>query len=217
MGTDTRMADTTFPVLLDLDGTLVDSVYPHVLAWDEALRDAGHEVPLWRVHAAIGMGGERLVPWLLGRPVPEVAELKDAHERRFLARAERLRPTPGAGALLDDLGGREVPFRVATSATGKVADALLETLGHGELPDVNADAVGSPKPAPDLLLAAVEELSTEGRRATLIGDSPWDAEAAARVGLRMIAVRCGGFSDAVLRDAGAFDVVDDPRALVGRL
>lgn len=211
------MADTTFPVLLDLDGTLVDSVYAHVLAWDEALREAGHDVPLWRIHAAIGMGGDRLVPWLLGRPEPGVDELKQAHEERFLRRAEHLRATAGATDLVDDLVGREVPLRIATSATGRIADALLDALGRTDLPGVDADGVDAPKPAPDLLLAAVEDLATEGPRATLVGDSPWDAEAAGRVGVRMIAVRCGGFGDAALLRAGAVDVVDDPRALVGRL
>src|SRR5690606_11157849 len=99
------------------------------------------------------------------------------------------------------------------SATGPVADALLDALGRDGLPTVDADDVGSPKPAPDLLLSAAGELGTDPARMTLVGDSPWDAEAAARVGIRMIAVRCGGFGDDALLAAGAIDVVDDPRAL----
>lgn len=204
-------------VLLDLDGTLVDSVFHHVIAWDLALSGAGHAVPLWRVHAAIGMGGSRLVPWLLGRQVEEVDELKDVHEQRFLEQSGRLRATDGAMALIEDLEVREVPFAIATSATGPVRKALLEALGRTDLPAIDADSVDSSKPAADLLLAGCEELGIDPGHATLIGDSPWDAEAARRVGIRAIAVRTGGFGDQRLRDGGAMDVVDDPRALVGRL
>jgi len=213
------MVDTTasHPVLLDLDGTLVDSVFHHVLAWDGALSAYGAAVPLWRVHEAIGMGGERLVPHLLGRVVDDVDELKDDHEERFLALADGLRATDGARDLLDDLAARGVPHVVATSATGKVAEVLLQALGRSDLPTVDADAVGSAKPAPDLLLAACESGGWEPTQATLVGDSPWDAEAASRIGMRAVAVRTGGFGDGRLLDAGARAVVDDPRALVGRL
>ena len=204
-------------VLLDLDGTLVDSVFQHVLAWDAALRAGGYTVPLWRIHEAIGMGSDRLLPWLLGEHVPDADKLSDDHKRRFLQRADELRPTPGARALVDDLRRREVPFVVATSAGAAEREALLEALGDDGLPRADADEVASPKPAPDLLLAAVDEIDRPIRHATMVGDSPWDAEAARRVGMRMIAVRCGGFGDGRLLDAGASSVVDDPRALVGRL
>jgi HAD superfamily hydrolase (TIGR01509 family) len=204
-------------VLLDLDGTLVDSVFHHVLAWDTALTDAGHDVPLWRIHAAIGMGSERLLPWLLGAHVPDAEALSDTHTSRFLAQADRLRPTPGALALIDDLEARQVPFRIATSAKAEERRALLDALGRHDLPAADADAVESPKPAPDLLLATCRELGVDPAHATLLGDSPWDAEAAEAVGVRTIAVRCGGFGDDRLYRAGAADVVDDPRAVVGRL
>ena len=211
------MANPTPSVLLDLDGTLVDSVFLHVVTWHRALKDAGHHVPSWRIHEGIGMGGDRLVPWLLGRHVEEIDDLKDAHMKLFLDTAEELVPTPGAHDLLDDLRRREVPFIVATSAGGETAEALLAALDNPEVDVFNADSVGSPKPAPDLLAAALEELGTSADDATLVGDSPWDAEAADRIGVRMLAVRCGGFGDGRLLDAGATAVVDDPRALVGRL
>jgi beta-phosphoglucomutase-like phosphatase (HAD superfamily) len=205
------------PVLLDLDGTLVDSVFHHVLAWDAALRDGGHEVPLWRIHEAIGMGSTRLLPWLLGRHVDEADALSDAHEERFLDMAPTLRATPGAVLLVEDLEVREVPFVIATSARERVRDALLAALGRRDLPGLDADDVDEPKPAPDLLLAACERLDVDPQDAVIVGDSPWDAEAARRVGMRCIAVRCGGFGDDRLLHAGADDVVDSPRALVGRL
>lgn len=205
------------PVLLDLDGTLVDSVFLHVIAWEEAFRAAGHELPMWHIHAAIGMGGDRLVPRLLGEEPADADSLRQAHEERFLDWADRLRPTPGARAFLADLERRAVPYHVATSAKTPVRTALLAALGRDDLPTVDQDAVASSKPAPDLLLAACEALGAEPDDITLVGDSPWDAEAARRVGIRSIAVRCGGFGDDRLKDAGAIAVVDDPRALVGRL
>ena len=211
------MSAPTPSVLLDLDGTLVDSVYLHVVTWHRALKSAGYDVPAWRIHEGIGMGGERIVPWLIGRHVDDAEELKDAHKKLFLDLASELVPTPGAHDLLDDLRRREVPFIVATSAGGETAEALLAALDNPEVEVFNADSVDSPKPAPDLLAAALEELGTSTDDATMVGDSPWDAEAADRIGVRMLAVRCGGFGDGRLLDAGASAVVDDPRALVGRL
>lgn len=219
LGSATRMTipDHRRPILLDLDGTLVDSVFHHVLAWDAALHAQDYEVPLWRIHAGIGMGSDRLVPWLLGRHVDDATALSDGHEQRFLDQADRLRPTRGALALLEDLRQRGVEFVVATSARQSVRKALLDVLGSPDLPTTDADDVASSKPAPDLLLAAVATLDVPPEHATLVGDSPWDAEAARRVGLRSIAVRCGGFGDDRLRSAGAMAVVDDPQELVGRL
>lgn len=211
------MTQAQFAVLLDLDGTLVDSVYHHVLAWDRALAGAGYDVPIWRIHAAIGMGGDRLLPWLLGEHVADADELKDAHTRLFLDQADRLRPTNGARLLIDDLQRRDVPFRIATSANAEERQALLEALGDTDLPHTDADDVEAPKPAPDLLLTTCDELGVPPERALMIGDSPWDAEAAARVGITALGVRCGGFADEQLLGAGADSVVDDPRALCGRL
>jgi HAD superfamily hydrolase (TIGR01509 family) len=209
---------TTDPaVLLDLDGTLVDSVYQHVVAWDEALRAHGLHVPLWRIHAGIGMGGDRIVPWLLGRQPDDIAALKDAHSERFEARAGTLRATDGALDLLEDLEARGVDYTIATSASGSTRELLLEALGRKDLPGVDADEVESPKPAPDLLLAACDELGRPPSAVTLVGDSPWDAEAARRVGIRTIGVRCGGFPPEEQRRAGAIDVVVSPRELIGRL
>ena len=204
-------------VLLDLDGTLVDSVYQHVAAWGEALRLHGYDVPLWRVHHGIGMGGERLLPWLLGRHVDDADALSAEHTKRFLSRTDQLVATEGALALLDDLEEREIPYIVATSAESEVMEALLQTLGRTDLPTATADDVGSPKPAPDLLLATCAEIGIEPSAATLVGDSIWDAEAARRVGIRCVGVRTGGFGDEMLLAAGAIDVVADPKALIGRL
>jgi HAD superfamily hydrolase (TIGR01509 family) len=204
-------------VLLDLDGTLVDSVYHHVLAWAEAFGAAGHQVALWKIHAAIGMGGQRLVPWLLGRHVDEADDLRDEHQRRFLERNDSLRAARGALELVDDLERRGVRFQIATSAEAEIGEALLDTLGRRDLPTADASDVGSPKPAPDLLLASCRELGAEPTQTTLVGDSPWDAEAAVKIGMRCVGVRTGGFSDERMVTGGAATVVDAPGDLVGRL
>ncbi|HEV2787548.1 MAG TPA: HAD family hydrolase [Solirubrobacteraceae bacterium] len=204
-------------VLLDLDGTLVDSVFVHVVTWSDALREHGYEVPMWRIHAAIGMGSDRNLLWWLGREMPEADALAASHKRRFLDMAERLLPTNGAHALLDDLAGREVPFVIATSAGTEEREALLAALGREDLPITGADDVESSKPATDLLEEAAKAVKADLDQVTMIGDSPWDAEAADRLGVRMIALRCGGFADDRLLSAGAYEVVDDPLALVGRL
>jgi HAD superfamily hydrolase (TIGR01509 family) len=204
-------------VLLDLDGTLVDSVYLHVVAWHRALAEHGHEVPMWRILAGIGMGSYRLLPWLLGADPDGGAEISSSHTRRILERADELEPTPGALELLEDLEHREVPFVVATSAGDDERAALLDALGRPGLDTVGASDVASSKPAPQLLEVASEQLGADPDEVTLVGDSPWDAEAGRRLGIRTIAVRTGGFGDDVLRRAGAIEVVDAPRALVGRL
>lgn len=204
-------------VLLDLDGTLIDSVFVHVVTWDRAFREYGHILPMWRIHAGVGMGSHRLVTWLLGRHVEEAQAISESHIRRFLEYVDDLQPTNGARALVDDLETREVPFIIATSAGTDVRKALLETLGRPDLHTTDADDVAASKPAPHMIREAAAELGREAQRVTLVGDSPWDAEAASRIGARTIAVRCGGFGDDVLKAAGAFSVVDDPRALVARL
>lgn len=212
------MADTPRSgVLLDLDGTLVDSVFAHVAAWDEVLRAHGHTPPLWRIHRAVGMGGDRLVPWLLGRPEAETDAMKHEEEDAFLARADALRPTPGATDLLADLADRGVPTLIASSATGRMSAALLAVLGDPEIEIVTGDDVSTTKPSPDLLSVALGAAGLDAGNATMVGDTAWDAEAARKGGVRCLGVRCGGVSAAELLAAGAVDVVDDPRALVGRL
>jgi HAD superfamily hydrolase (TIGR01549 family) len=213
------LMNATFAALLDLDGTLVDSVYHHVLAWHDALHEGGYEVATVRIHAGIGMGSDRLLPWLLGRHVDDADALSDGHKRRFLDRAEDLRPTRGARELLDDLRTREVPFVIATSAGEAEREALLAVLGEdGEgLPLAGAGGSTDSKPAPDILLEACREIGVTPDHAMLVGDAPWDAVAAERLGIRPIGVRCGGFGDETLRQAGCVRVVDDPRELIGQL
>ena len=202
-------------VVLDLDGTLVDSVHHHVTAWHRALVDHGHRVPMARIHAGIGMGGDRLVPWLLGRHVAEAGAISDRHKELFLTVAPELVPTPGAASLLADLHHRGVPHVIATSADADERAAMLDALDHPDVAVVDSDDVASSKPAPDLLLAACDHVGTNN--AVMVGDAPWDARAAGRAAMSCILVRCGGFGDHALAAASPDQLVDAPRDLVGQL
>jgi len=204
-------------VVLDLDGTLVDSVYHHVLAWDRALVEHGHHVPLDRIHRGIGLGGSRLVTWLLAGEPDDLDAITDAHEQLFLDQRDRLRPTVGATALLDDLERRGVPTVIATSAQAAIREALLAALDDPQLPATDADAVDDAKPAADLLVEASRRIEVDPAHAVLVGDSPWDVAAAGRVGMQMIAVRTGGFGDSALTARGPATVVDTPADLVATL
>lgn len=206
-------------VVLDLDGTLVDSVPMHVVTWHAALLAHDLVVPTRRIHAAIGMGSGRLVRHLIGRlPSPDLQEsLEDHHRTGFLDLAGQLRPTGGATTLLEDLADRGVPFVVATSAGTEEREALLATLGDPDLPVTDAGDVEATKPAPDPLLAATEDLPAHDCAPIMVGDSPWDGHAATAAGLRFVAVRCGDFPDDELRRAGAEWLADDPAGLVGTL
>lgn len=206
-----------FGVVLDVDGTLVDSVYHHVMAWDQALSTHGHHVPLRDIHAGIGIGSGRLATWLLGGAPHDLQAITDDHTRVFLEQRDRLRPTRGAVELLDDLQGRGVPTVMATSAGSAEREALLATLGDPDLPLTDADAVAAPKPATDLLSVACELIDVEPRNAVMVGDSPWDVAAARRVGMQMISVRTGGFGDAALAARGPTVIVDAPRDLIATL
>ena len=203
--------------MLDLDGTLVDSVYHHVTAWSRALIGAGHQVPAARIHTGIGMGSDRLLPWLLGHYPDGAQEVADAHLRAFLERSDDLCPTPGALALIEDLERRRVPFVISTSAGPDEREALIGALGREDLPLTGADDVESTKPAPDLLLEACSVLGAAPERSVMVGDAPWDAIAAARAGMAGVAVLCGGFAEATLREGGARRVVSGPIELVGTL
>lgn len=219
--TDTDDSTDPIPVssgvILDLDGTLVDSVHQHVVAWRQALLAQNHDVSQARIHAGIGMGSDRLVAWLLGGHVPDSQAIAEDHTSRFLDMASSLRPTRGALALIADLQCREIPFIIATSAGSDEREVLLDVLGHPDVAVTDADDVDDAKPAPDLLVAAASQAGFEVAGARMVGDAPWDAIAAARAGATAIAVRCGAFGDDVLREAGASRIVDVPADLVGQL
>jgi HAD superfamily hydrolase (TIGR01509 family) len=211
----------TTPVILDIDGTLVDTNYQHTLAWQRALRDHGETIPAWRIHRHIGMGGDQLVAAVAGEKVEQrsgdaIRAVESDHYSALIGEVEQL---PGARALLVALRERGATTVLASSAKADEVDVYLDLLGARELVDdwtTSAD-VEATKPEPDLVRTALDKVGPGGREAVLVGDSVWDCEAAARAGIPTVGVLTGGFSREELLDAGATVVYESAEKLCGHL
>ena len=210
-------------VLFDLDGTLVDSVYQHVLAWREALEHEGIDLSVWRIHRRIGMSGGLFVRALsreVGRSItPEQAErLQQLHGEGVRRRLDRIRPLPGAVELLERLTAGGVPWAIATSGRAETAEPIVGLLGLGSSAVVvTRDEVPFAKPNPDLFLAAAGRLSRDPRECFVVGDSVWDMLAARRASALGIGLLSGGYGREELTAAGTYRVYDDPADLMGHL
>ena len=210
-------------MLFDLDGTLVDSVYQHVLAWQEALERAGIALSVWRIHRKIGMSGGLFANALLretGRPVTVemAADLGRLHAEAYARTVQGVRPLPGARELLVYLTEQKVPWAVATSGRRASAGPVLELLGiPPEVPVVTRDDVLYAKPDPDLFLAAAERLGADITEAIVVGDSVWDLLAARRARALGVGVLAGGYGEQELFQAGAYRVYADPADLLDHL
>jgi HAD superfamily hydrolase (TIGR01549 family) len=205
--------------VIDVDGTLVDSNYQHALAWFRAFRRHGHTLPVWQLHRAIGMGGDKLVAAVAGDDVEARLgdELRAASTEEFTPMLGEITVLDGVRELLTELRRRGFRIVLASSGQKDHIEHYLELFGGRELADgwtTSAD-VEDTKPAPDLLEVAMAKVG--GTSGVVIGDSVWDFEAAARIGAPGYAVRSGGFSVDELREAGARDVVDSPAELCARL
>jgi HAD superfamily hydrolase (TIGR01549 family) len=203
-------------VLLDLDGTLVDSNYFHTLAWFRALEGAGHVVPMARIHRLVGMGADQFLEELLG----EYDEgLEDAWQEEFAEVRNEIPALPGAADLARTLKERGATVVLATSGKPDDVEALRQTLGADEWLDaaVNSSEVEASKPAPDIFAKALEGAKADPSDAMVVGDTVWDAKAALACGVPCVAVTCGGVSEAELRAAGAVAVYRDPADLVAHL
>ncbi len=217
------MEDRTQAFLFDLDGTLIDSVYQHVLAWQDALDQMGIELAVWRIHRKIGMSGglfanalQRETGQLL-TPV-ETARLRKLHAESFGERAEQLRPLPGARALLAYLTQAGVPWAIATSGYLESAGPMIEMLEIGpDVPVITRDQVAHAKPDPDLFLAAADRLGADIAGAVVVGDSVWDLLAARRARALGVGLLSGGYGQDELERAGAYRVYADPADLLGHL
>jgi HAD superfamily hydrolase (TIGR01509 family) len=200
--------------ILDVDGTLVETNYHHAIAWYRAFTQNGVELPVWRIHRAIGMGGDQLVAALAGDEVEEEKgeDIRTAEKALYMAMIHEVRPLPDARRLIETLKERGHTVVLASSAKQDEIDHYLDLLDARELADAwtsSAD-VEKTKPEPDLVQAAREKAG--GGDAVMIGDSVWDVEAAKRAGIPTIAVRTGGFGHDELVQAGAacvFDSIDD--------
>jgi HAD superfamily hydrolase (TIGR01509 family) len=208
--------------LFDLDGTLIDSVYQHVIAWRTALSRLGIDLSVWRIHRRIGMSGGLFVSALLretGRTMSadDLAMVQLWHAEEYLAQVDSVRPLPGAVELLAALTERDVPWAIATSGYESTAGRALVMLGlPADTPLVTRDMVAHAKPDPDLFLAAAARLGIEPRYTFVVGDSVWDLLAARRAGALGIGVLSGGYGREELERAGAYRVYADPADLLAR-
>jgi HAD superfamily hydrolase (TIGR01549 family) len=199
-------------VLFDIDGTLVDSTYHHAVAWHRAFAREGMQVPMWRVHRTIGMGGDKLVGEVVGDDVEEERgdALREAWKEEYSALVAEVEPLPGAADLVRSLAEAGYAVALASSGEKPFADAAVEDLGIGaQLAAVTttSDAESS-KPDADILVATLDHVG-DARRAVLLGDTPYDVASAARIGIGCVGVLTGGFSRAELEEAGAVTVVED--------
>lgn len=206
-------------VVIDIDGTLLDSNYHHALAWSRSFQAHGVAVPVWRVHRAIGMGGDRLVAAVAGDGVEARAgdAVRDRWEKEYDAMIEQTRLLEGAVDLLDACRERGLKVALASSAIPRHAAHALDLLGAEEHADgwTTAEDAEESKPDPELLDRAIERVG--GRRAVMVGDTVWDVESAAARDLPTLGVRAGGIADRVLVAAGARAVYDDPADLAAHL
>lgn len=201
------MADTA---VFDVDGTLVDTNYHHALAWFRAMRRYGVVRPMWRIHRAIGMGGDRLVAAMAGREVEEVHgdDLRRAWSEEFEELIGEVQPLEGAHELLVEV--KERGFRLVLASSGKAqhVDTFLDLVDGRTLADAwtTSDDVESSKPEPDLVAAAIAKV--DGASAVMVGDSIYDAQAAAKLNIPTVGVRTGGFSVGELMEAGVLQVFE---------
>ncbi len=215
----------SFPAFLfDLDGTLMDSVYQHVLAWREALEKAGIELAVWRIHRRIGMSGGLFVNALLretGHPInkEEAGRLQRFHAEAYARLVTQVRPLPGARELLNYLSEKDVPWAVATSGRMESAAPALKTLGIDPEKDIviTRDQVQYAKPNPDLFLTAAERLGVEITASVVVGDSVWDLLAAWRARALGVGLLSGGYGKEELEKAGAYRVYKDPAEMLEHL
>jgi HAD superfamily hydrolase (TIGR01549 family) len=209
--------------LFDLDGTLVDSVYQHVLAWREAMAAVGLELAVWTIHRRIGMSGGLMANAVLretGHEVTadEAARLLRLHAEAYARWAGTVRPLPGARELLGYLSQAGVPWAIATSGRLQSARPTLEALGvPGGVPVVTRDEVGHAKPDPDLFLVAADRLGVPIHESVVVGDSVWDLLAARRARALGVGLLSGGYGQDELERAGAYRVYQDPADLLRHL
>jgi HAD superfamily hydrolase (TIGR01509 family) len=206
-------------VLFDVDGTLVDTNALHAVAWREAFRHFGHDIPLDRIREQIGKGGDNLIPTLLPNLDEAQREALDSFrgelfKRDYLPRAV---PFPGVRALFERLTQDEIRIVLASSSSKAEVHFHLDLLGAEDLVEdyTSKDDVESSKPCPDIFEAALKKVAPLAPDEVLVvGDSPWDIKAAGRAGLKAVGFLSGGFAEAELRGEGAIACYEGPAHLL---
>ena len=204
------------PILFDLDGTLIDTVYHHVMSWSAALSEFGVEIPSWKIHRRIGMSGKSLAKQLLREPEirkrgVDLDKLESRHGALFLKASGNPRVLPGAQRLLNHLTASRVPWAIATTGKQKPTKHLLQNLRLPKnTPVVTGDDVVQAKPSPDIFLLAAEKLGVRMEDCIVVGDAIWDMLAAGRRRALAVGMLTGGYSKQELEESGAFRVYADP-------
>lgn len=211
----------TVGVLFDVDGTLIDTTYLHTITWWQALRQRDIDVPMARIHRAIGMGSDRILDHLLGpeRRTADDEALIGAHAALYGTYWERLRPLPGAAELLRRCADRGLRVVLASSASERELGVLRRVLDADDIVSAATSAADADtsKPAPDILQAALEASALPAQNVLYVGDAVWDVHAAAKLDVPCVGLTCGGTSAAELSEAGAVEVYSDPAALTEAL
>jgi HAD superfamily hydrolase (TIGR01509 family) len=207
--------------ILDIDGTLVDTNYQHALAWYRAFRRHDVVLAVWRIHRHIGMGGDQLVPALTDEAFDDEHgdAVRAAETELYMQMIGEVEPMRDARRLIEEIKRRGHTALLASSAKQQEVDHYLDLLDARELADgwTSSADVESTKPEPDLVHAALQKAGADAGEAVMVGDTPFDVEAARRAGVATLAVMTGGFSEAELRDAGAQDVFESVAELRARL
>jgi HAD superfamily hydrolase (TIGR01509 family) len=207
--------------ILDIDGTLVDTNYQHALAWYRAFRRHDVVLAVWRIHRHIGMGGDQLVPALTDEAFDDEHgdAVRAAETELYMQMIGEVEPMRDARRLIEEIKRRGHTALLASSAKQQEVDHYLDLLDARELADgwTSSADVESTKPEPDLVHAALQKAGADAGEAVMVGDTPFDVEAARRAGVATLAVMTGGFSEAELRDAGAQDVFESVADLRARL
>ena len=204
------------PILFDLDGTLIDTVYQHVISWSAALTESGVEIPSWKIHRRIGMSGKSLAKQLLREPEVrkrrvDLDKAECRHDVLFLKANNNPRVLPGAQLLLNHLTANQIPWAIATTGREKQTKHLLQNLRLPKnTPVVTGDDVAQAKPSPDIFLLAAERLGVAMEDCIVVGDAIWDMLAAGRRRALAVGMLTGGYSKPELEESGAFRVYADP-------
>ncbi|MBG1233333.1 HAD family hydrolase [Aestuariivirga litoralis] len=217
-------ARTKTAFIFDLDGTLLDSVYDHVMAWGQALRENNIEVPVWKIHRRIGMSGGLFTAALvreLGRDLPEDvrSRIRDRHAEIYSSVSAKIPTLPGAIELLKYLSANGIQWAIATSGHIKTAGPVLHKLGVDPAKHVviTRDLVRYAKPDPDLFLAAAEKLGVDIKESCIVGDAIWDMLAAKRAHGLGVGLLTGGYGEDELIRAGAYRVFQDPADMLDHI
>jgi HAD superfamily hydrolase (TIGR01509 family) len=216
-------AQTLPPLLLDLDGTLVDSVYEHVMAWREALEESEIRFPNWKIHRRIGMSGKMFLSTLLRelgqkKSKTEIQSIEKIRASVFRKKIHEIRVQPGAKDLVQFFEKIGVRWAIATSGERWQVDQLLRGFDiPSQVPVITGDDVSVAKPAPDWFVMAAHRLGVSPHDSIVIGDSPWDLLAAQRMKALGVGLLCGGYAESELEHAGAYRVYEDPGDLLAHI